>query len=292
MSKTTVPAIRGLLIHMSHYDPSWFANKKNEKPFDLQVGLEVIDAMAASDLNLLIIACSDGVKYASHPELERHYSVPMRVLRTLAQRAQKHGIEVVPKLNFSQSSWHHHNEWFRPHNQLFDSTEYWRMGMQVADEVIRNTNPRRFFHVGMDEDHDRSYAQYADAINTLHKALAKRHLRPVVWNDSSNLWPSAMIHAEKAMYAEKRIPRDVVEIVWDYGQTRLNVLKRVVREGFETWVAPNSNNPGMIMEARQFIKQAGAHGILLTRWQAMNKGARAGWLSMIETAAPMCNVEI
>ena len=78
--KKTLP-VRGFLIHVSHYDPIWFANKDREKPFDVDVALELIDAMAETGLNLLVVDCSDGVKYSSHPELARHYTVPMTALR-------------------------------------------------------------------------------------------------------------------------------------------------------------------------------------------------------------------
>ncbi|MEX0777008.1 MAG: hypothetical protein WD042_14990 [Phycisphaeraceae bacterium] len=292
MNTTSVPPIRGLLIHMSHYDPVWFANKKNEKPFDLRVGLEVIDAMAQVRLNMLVIAFSDGVKYRRHPELARPYSAPMSTVRALVRRAAKHGIEVVPKLNFSQSGFHHHNEWFRPHHQLFDSPDYWRMGFEVIDEIIANVKPPRFFHIGMDEDHDRSYDQYVQAILTLHKGLAKRQLRTVIWNDSANLWPCGMIHAEKSMLAEKKLPKSVVQVVWDYAQTKPKVIGRVARKGFELWVAPSPNIPGMMMEARRMMKPVGAKGILLTRWQPMTQATRDGWLNMLASAGPLCSVEV
>jgi len=41
----------------------------------------------------------------SHPELARPYTAPMRDLATLARRAHQRGLDVVPKINFSQSHW-------------------------------------------------------------------------------------------------------------------------------------------------------------------------------------------
>ena len=192
MAANKVLPIRGVLIHLSHYDPQWFRNKARERPFHLPTGLETVDAMAEAGLNLLVIDCEDGVKYASHPELARPYSVPMSHLRQLVRRAERHGIEVVPKLNFSRSAWHHHNEWFRPHERargMFDTPKYWRTAVEVVDELIENVRPRRFFHVGMDEDHDRAYGQYVEAIVTLRKLLKARGLRTIIWNDSAYDWP-------------------------------------------------------------------------------------------------------
>jgi hypothetical protein len=95
--------IRGFQLHITHYDPEWCEVKDEEEPFDLDVGIEIIDCMASVDLNLLIIDCADAVMYESHPELTRHYSQPMGTLERLVQQANYRGIEVVPVLNFGQS---------------------------------------------------------------------------------------------------------------------------------------------------------------------------------------------
>ena len=44
MSKRKMLPIRGFLIHITHYDPVWWAGKARERPFDLNVGLEVTAA--------------------------------------------------------------------------------------------------------------------------------------------------------------------------------------------------------------------------------------------------------
>ncbi len=76
-------SIRGLLMHISHYDPEWCKNKKNETPFNLKTAMKVIDAMRKAAMNLLIIDCADGVEYKSPPELAKHYTVPMNHLEKL-----------------------------------------------------------------------------------------------------------------------------------------------------------------------------------------------------------------
>ena len=206
MSEQPLP-IRGYLLHITHYDPRWLANKDTEEPFNLEVGLQIIDAMAAAGLNLLVLDPKDGVRYAAHPELARHYSQDIGILRQLADRAAKHGIETAIKLNFSQSALYQHNHWFRPHHKLFDSAEYWRLAGEIIDELVAVVQPPRFFHVGMDEDHDRSYGQYVAAIQTLRTALAARHLRTLIWNDSACQWSNAAIHRDKTLAAERRHPR-------------------------------------------------------------------------------------
>ena len=96
---------KAYLLHLSHYDPKWCGfGKGNEWPFDTHVALHVIDAMGEANMNTLIIGVSDGVIYKSRPELQRHYSAPMKELKKICAYAHKCGIDVVPKLNFSKSA--------------------------------------------------------------------------------------------------------------------------------------------------------------------------------------------
>src|SRR5262245_32728794 len=111
--------VRAYLLHLTHYDPSWCKRKARERRFDLEVALDAVNAMAAAGYNTLVVDCEDAVRYRSHPELARPYTVPMRDLAKLARHARRRGLDVVPKLNFSQSQWHRHNHWFRPYDLLF-----------------------------------------------------------------------------------------------------------------------------------------------------------------------------
>jgi hypothetical protein len=166
---------RGFLIHFSHYDPSWIERKTREEHFDLRTGLDVVDAMADLGMNLLVVDIEDGVVFEKHPELRRRYSVPMAQLETLARAAHERAIDVVPKLNFSKSHRHLHDEWLRPHTHLENWLEgresYWRTAPDVIAEAVRACKPRRFFRVGMDEDHSRSLRQYVEDIRRLRRIL-------------------------------------------------------------------------------------------------------------------------
>jgi hypothetical protein len=286
MSDKKLP-IRGYLLHITHYDPVWIANKDKEEPFNLGVGLEVIDAMAEAGLNLLVIDTKDGVRYTTHPELARHYSQDITILRQLADRAAKHGIETAIKLNFSQSAIHQHNHWFRPHNGLFDSPEYWKLAFEVIDELIGIVKPARFFHIGMDEDHDRSYKQYIEAIKTLHAGLAARKLRTMIWNDSACHWPQAAIHMEKSLAAEPAIPKDIIQVLWDYADWDANALRRIRDAGFDLWGAPGGK-PELVARMRDRLLAVGAIGILLTQWKPCIPSQREKLLEVIRTCGPVC----
>ena len=97
--------------------------------------------MSEVGLNLLVIDCADGIEYKSHPELVREYTVPMAHLEKLVNCVQEQGIEIIPKLDFSQSRYYRHNDWFTPYNELFDNNEYWRIAFEIIDEIIEMCHP-------------------------------------------------------------------------------------------------------------------------------------------------------
>ena len=282
--------IRGYLIHLTHYDPTWWKRKPREKPFELDVALEIVDALAAEGFNLLVIDCFDAVKYKSHPELAKRYTAPMKQLQTLVAAARKRGLEIVPKLNFSRSGYHHHNTWMLAPGEHwydhFDDAAYWKKAFEVIDELIGVCKPERFFHIGMDEDHDRSYTQYADAIKTLHAGLKKRKLRTVIWNDTPIQYAPGMIHSDKSLAAEKLIPKDIVQVVWRYDGVPEESLRRVAKEGFELWGAPG-RTPSRAAAFRDAVMSVGGKGLLMTMWIPCRKPNRRRILEAIHAVGPV-----
>lgn len=109
------PKVKALLLHMTHYDPSWNVRKESEAPFSLEAGLAILNKMKESGFNTVILDIEDGVIYKSHPELTRHYSVPMDELKQFADSARELGIDFIPKLNFSRSGRNLHDKWLYPH---------------------------------------------------------------------------------------------------------------------------------------------------------------------------------
>ena len=87
MSKKQPAAHLGFLLHLTHYDPVWVRRKARERPWDLDVALAVVDALADEGFPHLAVDCADAVAYRSHPELRRRYTVPMSRLAKLADRA-------------------------------------------------------------------------------------------------------------------------------------------------------------------------------------------------------------
>ena len=289
-------SVRGYLLHLTHYDPVCYARKSRERPFDLEIALEIVAALAEEGFNLLALDCADAVKYRSHPELARRYTVPMDQLRTLAQAARRAGLEVVPKLNFARSHLHHHNDWMLgPDEQWydhFDDEAYWRKAFQLIDELVAACKPKRFFHVGMDEDHDRSYTQYAEAIKQLHSGLKRRKLRTLIWNDTGIEYDSGLAHAEKSRTAETAIPKDIVQVLWRYDAVPQASIKRLRKEGFALWGAPGAQSAEAVAAFREAVLRAGGTGLLMTMWIPCRPSNRRRILDTIQRLGPAYRGEI
>jgi len=290
MVKKDIVPIRGYLLHLTHYDPKWYLKKGRERPIDLDLAMGIIDQAAKAGFNMLIIDCADGLVYKTHPELTRRYSIPKPALKKLIHYARRRKLELVPKLNFSQSVYHRHNCWFRPYDNLFDSDEYWGHAFELIDELIDIFKPERFFHIGMDEDDQRTIPQYIKAILTLRQGLKKRGLRPIIWNDSARGGSKAW-HARKSLAAEKRIPKDVVQILWDYRHIRPIALSRIVNEGFDTWVAP-SQNPAHVLQWKRAVLKHGAKGMIMTTWMPCRPANRSHMINLIQMVGPIYRARI
>lgn len=290
MIRKNVVPIRAYLLHLTHYDPKWYLRKRRERPIDIKLALEIIDAIARVGFNLLIVDCADGLIYKSHPELARRYSISKAFLRRLLNYARERDLELVPKLNFSRSVYHRHNYWFRPYNKVFDTGEYWRIAFELIDELIEEFRPRRFFHIGMDEDDKRTPAQYINAILTLRRGLKRRGLRPIIWNDTA-MGGSKPWHARKSQAAEKEIPRDIVHVLWDYRHVRPKVLRRIANEGFDVWVAPSAKL-SHVLEWKNAVLKYGGKGLLMTTWVPCRPRNRSYMLNFIDTVGPVYSTRL
>jgi len=291
MSKSDAIRSYGYLLHITHYDPRWCKVKAREKPFDLATGLAVVEALAEEGFTHLVIDLKDGVAWKSHPELRKHYTVPMAVLRKLVAAAHSAGLDIVPKLNFSQSEINRHNHWMIPPGEVwwqhFDEETYWRRAFEIIDEAVEVCRPAKLVHIGMDEDHNRSYAQYAEAIRVLRAGLRKRGLRTMMWNDSAIAYGPGFIHRDKAIYAEREIPKDVVQVLWNYSYVPSEHIRRIAKEGFELWGAPGWRKPEQAAGFVAEVRRSGGKGLLMTRWEPCRPGNRRGMIEQIRRYGPV-----
>ena len=249
------------------------------------------DALAEERFTHLAVDVADAVQYRSHPKLRRKYTVPMSQLRTLATHARKAGLDVIPKLNFSQSVFHQHNHWMLAPGQRwsahFDDDVFFRTAFELIDELIAVCQPKRYVHIGMDEDHLRSYDQYVEAVKRLRNGLRERKLRTMMWNDSAIHYGPGLIHRDKALAAEKVVPKDVVQMLWNYYYVPTQHVRRIARGGFELWGAPGHNDVEQVRGFCRAVSRAGGKGLMMTRWDPCRPGNRAAMLRQIRTLTPV-----
>lgn len=291
-SKQNYPLnVRALLIHMTHYDPNWNTKKDTEQPFSVQTALQILEKMTEYNLNTLVVDIEDGVEYKSHPELKRHYSVPMKDLHLLAESARQKNIDFVPKCNFSKSGRNHHDMWMKPHwdgiHWLKNMDEYWKVAGDVIDELVSVCRPKKFFHIGMDEDHYRALSQYVEAIKILHGKISRHSLRTIMWNDTcyENRNVGAQVYADKCRAAEPLLPKDIVQVLWDYDLVHKGIVKRLTDAGFDVWVAPGRDKKH-IAKWKQVLLAEGGSGLLMTNWRKCSKKNQQKLINMLENLAP------
>ncbi|CAN5385777.1 hypothetical protein BH09SUM1_BH09SUM1_03530 [soil metagenome] len=282
-------SVRAYLMHITHYDPAWEKKKDTEEKFSIAAAIKVLDALKAAGMNMLIVDIEDGVEYASHPEMKKHYSVPIADLKTLSMEAASRGLLFVPKLNFSKSGRNLHDKWMTPHwdleNFLAKGPDYWPVAEDVIAEIVETTKPTKFFHIGMDEDHHRSLNQYVTDINRLHGILTKHNLRPIVWNDTCYEGRNviAEVHADKMRAAEPRLPKDIVHLTWDYDIFRKGIVERLAKQGFEVWHAPGRDKD-KIRGWGEIVRKEGGSGLVMTHWIKCSDQNEEKILKLIEKA--------
>ncbi len=261
---------RGMLIHLTHYDPRWNREKESEERYDRATAEAVIDAMADAGMNLLLIGVSDGVIYKSLPELRKRYSVPMAELRGLALRARKRGLEVIPKLNFSRSPLHRHSAWLDTNQADPDSASFWKRGFAAIDEVLAATQASTF-HVGLDEDDTRSPEEYRKAAMRLCRGLRRRGVRMAMWAEVGHRWRPQQ--RWKEIPAMRELPREVILMPWSYQFAQAEWAPRLKRWGFDVIGAcgygASDDRKDPLANAREWcevIRSARADGLVLTQW--------------------------
>jgi hypothetical protein len=258
--------IRGYLMHLTHYDSEWIKRKHLEKRFDLKLALSLVDDMARAGLNTLILDVEDAVTYRTHPELQRAYTAPMADYRRIVAEARSRGLTVIPKLNFAKGV-DMHNGWMSPYNEMPDTNRrYFEHALQIVDELIEGLD-LRYFHIGMDED-CRSTALYLQVIRKLHRALAKRRLRTVMWADIGHSWTPIRNAKTRAVLPD--LPRDIVMMPWTYDQRSQRRWVRMLADmGFEVWGGTGPDPANIAMWAEDIVR-GGGHGLVATLWTPLD----------------------
>ena len=285
---------RGLLLHLTHYDPRWWEKKSRERRYDQATAAAVIKAMAEVRMNLLIIDIADAIVYKTLPHLRKPYSVPMSQLTELAGLARDHGLEVVPKLNFARSPRHRHSHWLDPNQSDPDRATFWKQGFAAIDEVLDAVGGARMVHVGMDEDDTRSPEQYAAALTRLYRGLKRRKVRMAMWAEVGHeSWRPQQ--RWKEIPAIKQLPRDVLLMPWSYKSVMADWTRRLKRWGFDVVPGCQYGHPSLpekdaLTNVREWADTAQSiplDGLLLTKWINCSRRNRPALLRAVRASGPL-----
>ncbi|MCW8833999.1 MAG: hypothetical protein OQK09_00350 [Colwellia sp.] len=288
LQATEQPQVRGALMHLTHYDPWWLTMTDDEKKFDLKVGLALVDAMAEAGFNTLILDIEDGVIYQSHPKLTRAYSIKMSALKELIAKARGYGMEVIPKLNLSSSNRNQHDRWLSPYWDGLSVAKTVTLSRPVVknvfEELINEIGNLKYFHIGMDEDHNRSTKQYVAEIKRYHTLLKSHGIKTVIWSDGAYLERDkshAQVYAEKTMRAAPDLPKDIIQMIWDYDHPNGKIAKELSNMGFTVWAAPGNKQSNIDNWKKELTEQGLTKHLVLTPWTPTNEKYRQDWLKQI-----------
>lgn len=180
---------------------------------------KMIEQMANSGLNMVVIDLGDGVQYESHPEIGvKNAWTPQHLKRKLKQMRSV-GIEPIPKLNFSAG----HKTWLGPHRFSISSDTYYTVCRNLIDEVVDIFDSPRFLHLGMDEETCSHQATNHHAVVRkgelwwhdfyyLVDQVERNNVRSWIWSD--NVWRN------KDEFLRK-MPKSVIQSNWNYEENGL-----------------------------------------------------------------------
>ena len=109
---------------------------------------ESVDYAAAKGMNQIVVDVGEGLAFPRHPELAIEGSWSAEKLADEVVRLHGLGLEVIPKLNFSQT----HSGWMKMYRRMVGTPAYYRFCEDVLADVSEVFGRPRFIHIGCDEE--------------------------------------------------------------------------------------------------------------------------------------------
>ncbi len=263
--------------------------------FDEKLWRDLLLAMQRGGLNMVVIDLGDAVAYRSHPEIAVKDAWTPQKLRDELKRCRDHGLEPIPKLNFSTA----HDAWLGNYSRMVSTPEYYRVCRELIAEVVELFAGPRFFHLGYDEETAEHQAKYAYTVVRQYelwwhdfeffaKTVTEQKTRPWIWADFA--WKHADAFFE-------RMPKNVVQSNWYYGlsfnpekDTAAKTYVELERHGYDqiptasNWSTPE-NFRRTVEFARQHIAPERLLGFLQTPWKPTLEACRAHHEAAIQLVA-------
>ncbi len=182
--------------------------------FDLDAWNAIIDKLAASGFNTVVLDLGEGVKYESHPEIAAQGAWSIDFLRSELNQLRAKGITPIPKLNFATT----HDEWLGEYSRRVCTPEYYQVCRDLIEEVCDVFDQPEFFHLGMDEEFTENQIHLHYAVirqfdlwwHDMYfyiEACERKNVRAAVWSDCGK--------KNIAEYVAK-MPKSVLQTNWYY----------------------------------------------------------------------------
>ncbi|MDH7601935.1 MAG: Tat pathway signal protein [Armatimonadota bacterium] len=262
--------------------------------FDENLWNDLLQHMARSGVNMLVMDLGEGVRYASHPELAVEGAWPPEKLRSELAKVRQLGIEPIPKLNFSAT----HDAWLGTYSRMVSTPTYYSVCRDLIGEVIELFDGPRFFHLGMDEEtaeHQRHHAYVVirqhdlwwDDLLFLVDEVEKNGARAWIWSDY--VWHNRDLFLE-------RMPKSVVQSNWYYGaefdpkHTPVQAYLDLDEHGFEqiptgsNWSC-DTNFEGTVRFAKERLQPGRLLGFLQTVWHPTTENYRQKHFDAVDQLA-------
>ncbi len=262
--------------------------------FDENLWNDLLEHMARSGVNMLVVDLGEGVRYASHPELAVEGAWTPEKLRNELSKARDLGIEPIPKLNFSAT----HDTWLSDYSRMVSTPTYYRVCRDLIAEAVELFDRPRFFHLGMDEEtaeHQRYHAyvvirQYDlwwNDLLFLVNEVEKNGARAWIWSDY--VWHNRDVFFE-------RMPRSIVQSNWYYGaefdpkHTPVKAYLELDEYGFDqiptgsNWSC-DTNFDGTVEFAKSRLNPERLLGFLQTVWHPTTENYRLKHFGAIDQLA-------
>ena len=178
--------IWGIMVQLSKHTSHWHYDYL---PFDDKMWDFILKGAVDAGLNTVIFSVSDGIQYASHPEIAMPGAWSRERVHQEVQRCRDLGIALIPKLNFSAS----HSPWLKDYARMISSPAYYQLAKDLIEEVYELFEQPEFIHLGMDEedfDHQngRDFVCFRQGellwhdLNYLMDCVCATGARPWIWS--------------------------------------------------------------------------------------------------------------
>jgi hypothetical protein len=173
------------------------------------------DLLVEKGMNTVLIDIGEGLVFPRRPELAVTGSWSVEKLRGEIARLRAAGLEVIPKINFSNT----HNGWMKEYRRMVSTDVYYRVCSDVIKDLIEIFDRPRYLHLGYDEEtsgHQSRMNFIAVRQGELWwrdflwfvKQVDSAGVRPWVWSDYGWHHPDYV----------KRCPKCVLQSNWYYDE--------------------------------------------------------------------------